>query len=229
MADFSNKFVRISGHNGSTAGGTGLVFNSTYVANALIFNTPGTLQLSSSSAADTAAGTGARTATISGFDVEGAVIEETLVLNGQTAVVSTKEFDCISNVRVVTAGSGGVNAGNIFLSPGGTAVTAGVPNGATIISMIEISQGTANQFFFKVPRRHVVSVNAGALGDEDLEYQVRVRRPGEAWNTVVRVPNNTGLSPTGQFVSGTVIVSGYIDAGSANVIYATLDLTVLRS
>jgi len=229
MRTHTNKFVRISGHNGSTGGGTSIVFNSTYESNGMVFDTPGLLQVSSSSANDTAAGTGARTVIIEGFDVDGAVIEEILALNGQTAVATTKEFDAISSVRVVTAGSGDSNAGNIFLSPVGTNTTAGVPDGNTKITIVEVGQGIANQFFFKVPKHHVAHVRSGAAGTDGLEHRVVVMRPDEAWNTVIRVPNNTGIDAVGNLPAGTIIMSQYVDAGSANVIYTTLDITVMSN
>lgn len=83
------------------------------------------LKVSSSSADDTSAGTGARTVQLSGLDADYNEINETVTLNGQTAVNTTKEFLRINRMIVRSAGTGGGNAGVIYAGTG--AVTAGVP------------------------------------------------------------------------------------------------------
>ena len=83
------------------------------------------LKISSSSANDTAAGTGARTVYIEGLDGSYNVVSETVILNGQTEVETTNSYLYVNSFYVVTAGSGGANAGNINAGTG--TVTAGVP------------------------------------------------------------------------------------------------------
>lgn len=72
-----------------------------------------TIELLSSDANDAAAGTGARTVQISGLDTNYSVITETVTLNGVTPVATVQQFRRAHTMRVVTAGSGGVNAGII--------------------------------------------------------------------------------------------------------------------
>lgn len=72
-----------------------------------------TLQVFSASANDTAAGTGARTVTINGLDANYASLSETVTLNGVTPVTTTNAFLRVNNLQVITAGSGGSNAGLI--------------------------------------------------------------------------------------------------------------------
>jgi len=89
--------------------------------------------MSSSSASDTSAGTGARTVRITYYDNTGAgPLTETVTLNGTTAVntVATN-IRFIEKMEVVTAGSGGVNAGTVSLfvstaGGGGTVGTIGI-------------------------------------------------------------------------------------------------------
>jgi len=50
------------------------------------------MYVSSSSANDTSAGTGARTVLVSGLDANYNEVEETVTLNGQTQVATTTEF-----------------------------------------------------------------------------------------------------------------------------------------
>ena len=83
------------------------------------------LKVSSSSANDTSAGTGARTVELFGLDGDYNEINELVTLNGQTAVNTTQSYLRINRMIVRSAGSGGYNAGVIYAGTG--TVTAGVP------------------------------------------------------------------------------------------------------
>jgi hypothetical protein len=83
------------------------------------------LKVSSSSANDTSAGTGARTVYIEGLNGDYAVVSETVILNGQTAVNTVNSYLYVNAFYVLTVGSGGANAGDINVGTG--VVTAGVP------------------------------------------------------------------------------------------------------
>jgi hypothetical protein len=83
------------------------------------------LKVSSSSTADTSAGTGARTVQLYGLDADYNEINEIVTLNGQTAVNTTNSFLRINRMIVRTAGTGGTNAGVIYAGTG--TVTTGVP------------------------------------------------------------------------------------------------------
>jgi len=86
---------------------------------------PTIMKISSSSANDDAAGTGARTVRILGINGTGGYTSETVTLDGQTAVNTVNTYDAIESMTVLTAGSGGVNAGIIYAGTG--TVTSGVP------------------------------------------------------------------------------------------------------
>jgi|DEB0MinimDraft_6_1074348.scaffolds.fasta_scaffold36496_1 hypothetical protein len=83
------------------------------------------MTVSSSSTADTSAGTGARTVTVFGLDADYNEISETVTLNGQTAVNTTKSYLRVNRMIVRSAGSGGANAGVIYTGTG--TITSGVP------------------------------------------------------------------------------------------------------
>ena len=72
-----------------------------------------TLSVVSDDADDTSAGTGARTVEIEGLDSSWNVLTETVTMNGSTPVVTTGLFLRVYRVRVVTAGSTGLNEGTI--------------------------------------------------------------------------------------------------------------------
>jgi len=84
-----------------------------------------TMTVSSSSTADTSAGTGARTVEIFGLDADYNEVSETITLNGQTAVTTTNTYLRMNRAIVRSAGSGEQNAGVIYVGTG--TVTAGVP------------------------------------------------------------------------------------------------------
>jgi hypothetical protein len=105
------------------------------------------LKISSSSAADTSDGTGARTVFIEGVDGNFAVVGETVILNGQTAVNTTNSYLYVNSFYVATVGSGGANAGNINAGTG--TVTSGVP--AVLYDIIAIGYNQRTTGHYCVP------------------------------------------------------------------------------
>ena len=105
------------------------------------------LKVSSSSTDDTSAGTGARTVQLYGLDADYNEINETVTLNGQTAVNTTNSFLRINRMVVRTAGTGGTNAGVIYAGTG--TVTTGVP--ANKYATIAIGDGQSLMALWTVP------------------------------------------------------------------------------
>lgn len=105
------------------------------------------LKISSSNANDTSAGTGARTVFIEGLDSSYAVVSETVILNGQTAVNTTNSYLYVNKFYVVTVGSGGENAGNINAGTG--TVTSGVP--AVLYDIIAVGHNNRTTGHYCVP------------------------------------------------------------------------------
>lgn len=91
------------------------------------------MKVSSSSANDTANGTGARTVYVEGLGANHNEISETVTLNGQTAVLTTQFFLHINQAYVATAGTSLSAEGDIYFGDG--TVTAGVP--ATVYDLIK--------------------------------------------------------------------------------------------
>jgi hypothetical protein len=90
------------------------------------------LKVSSSSASDTAEGTGARTIYIAGVDGDFDEVGEFVTLDGQTAVNTLNSYLYVNQLYVASLGSGTANAGDINVGTG--TVTAGVP--AVLYDMI---------------------------------------------------------------------------------------------
>jgi len=115
------------------------------------------LKISSSSADDASAGTGARTVFIEGLDGNFNVVSETVTLNGQTAVNTTNSYLYVNSFYVATVGSGGANAGNINAGTG--TVTAGVP--AVLYDIISIGYNNRTTGHYCVPAGYTGYMSEG--------------------------------------------------------------------
>ena len=117
------------------------------------------LKISSSSADDASAGTGARTVFIEGVDGNFNVVSETVILNGQTAVNTTNSYLYVNSFYVATVGSGGANAGNINAGTG--TVTSGVP--AVLYDIIAIGYNQRTTGHYCVPAGFTGYMTTGSI------------------------------------------------------------------
>lgn len=100
------------------------------------------LEIVSSSANDAAAGTGARTVAVQGLDANFNQIQETVTLNGTSAVALANSYLRVNNVQVASAGSGNVNAGTVTLRLAGAGASQAVMSAGV---------GYAKQAIYTVP------------------------------------------------------------------------------
>lgn len=121
--------------------------------------TAAVMKISSGSANDAAAGTGARTVLVSGLDATYTPISETVTLNGQTAVNTTKSYLRVSSIRVLTAGSGGANAGALYAGTGD--ITTGVP--AVVHEIVPIGFNLSQTAAYTVPAGHTAYFVRGGM------------------------------------------------------------------
>ena len=146
-----------------------------------------TMTVSSSDANDTSAGTGARTVLISGLDGSYNEISETITMNGQTPVTTSNSYLRVNRALVLTAGSGGVNAGIIYVGTG--TVTSGVPaNKYTTINGDGTNQSL--QAFWTVPAGYTayiyqtnISTGTSSATPAILKTLLVVRPFGGVFNT----------------------------------------------
>lgn len=120
---------------------------------------PSVLRVSSDSTSDTAAGTGARTVFVEGINGTGAEASEIVTLNGQTAVDTTHTYTEINRVIVMSAGSGGANAGNLYVGAG--VVTAGVP--ASVYGHILAGYNQSIMGHYQIPASHTAYMLRGSI------------------------------------------------------------------
>lgn len=119
----------------------------------------GVMNVSSSSTSDTSAGTGARTIVIQGLDANHNEISETVALNGQTTVQTTKQFLHVNYMYVATTGSGKENAGTIYIGAGLN--TAGVP--ATVYNAIYTGLNASTTACYTVPAGYTAYIVNGGV------------------------------------------------------------------
>lgn len=115
------------------------------------------MKVSSDSADDASAGTGARTVYISGLDANHNVVSETVSMNGQTAVLTTNSYLHINQCYVATAGSLDSAAGSIYIGTG--TVTLGIP--ATVYDVIQYDYNTRVTGSYTVPAGYTGYVSQG--------------------------------------------------------------------
>lgn len=156
---YGHSVVHVFGHNPDVDDGVEATVWP--VSGALLGHPPSPtiMKISSSSANDTAAGTGARTVRILGINGTGGYVEETVTLNGQTEVNTVNTYDAIERMTVLTVGSGGANAGIIYAGTG--TVTSGVP--AVPYSAIGIGDNLSLVGHWTCPAGHTGYLLAGKL------------------------------------------------------------------
>lgn len=143
------------------------------------------LKISSSDTNDTSAGTGARTVYVQGLDSNYNQLEETVTLNGQTAVDTTNSFIRIFRMEVLTAGSGKKNAGIIYAGTG--TITAGVP--ANKYASIPIGYNQTMMAVYTTPARKTAYITTFyCQPDSQASFQVQLLC-GRAETGVMRVRN----------------------------------------
>lgn len=143
------------------------------------------LKVSSGSTDDTSAGTGARTVELFGLDADYNEINETVTLNGQTAVNTTNSFLRINRMTVRSAGSGGANAGVLYAGTG--TVTSGVP--ANKYATIAVGDNQTLMALWTVPagysaylyETHVTA--ACTTSNKLLTCTIKARPEGEVFQT----------------------------------------------
>jgi hypothetical protein len=156
------------------------------------------LKISSSSASDAAAGTGARTVYVSGLDGSYNEINEVVTLNGQTEVNTVNSYLRVFRMYVATAGSGATAVGTIYAGTG--TVTSGVP--ANIYGMIGIGANQTQMALWTVPAGYtfylmgVFYSSGGTTANAFTNFQLNQRPLGG----VFRQQSSNRMAANGSFV-----------------------------
>jgi len=150
------------------------------------------MTVSSTSANDTSAGTGARTVVVQGLDANYNEVTETVTMNGQTAVTMTTAMLRVNYAYVATAGSGNSAAGDIYIGTG--TVTSGVP--ATPYDIIKFDYNNTTTGSYTVPAGYTAYVSQGlfSAGQAGGSNQVQGRLLSRGVDNIRRTAAITSLN-----------------------------------
>jgi len=150
------------------------------------------MTVSSTSANDTSAGTGARTIVVQGLDANYNEVSETVIMNGQTAVTMTNALLRVNYVYVATAGSGNGAAGDIYIGTG--TVTTGVP--ATVYDIIKFDYNVTTTGSYTIPAGYTGYVSQGlfSAGQAGGSNQVQGRLLTRGMDNIRRTAAITSLN-----------------------------------
>lgn len=154
------------------------------------------MTVSSTSANDTSAGTGARTVVVQGLDANYNEVTETVTMNGQTAVTMTAALLRVNYAYVATAGSGNSAAGDIYIGTG--TVTAGVP--ATTYDIIKFDYNNTTTGSYTVPAGYTAYVSQGlfssgqAGGSNQVQGRLLTRGTNNIRMTAALTSLNNGVA-----------------------------------
>lgn len=125
---------------------------------------------------DAAEGTGARTVNVFGLDADGLEISETATMNGTNAVTLTNSYYRVYRAYVLTAGSGGTNAGDIQ-----------VKHGSTVLAQINVGNGQTLMAIYTVPANKTGYIMGyyASVGKSNttgaVNLRIWTRANGEGW------------------------------------------------
>lgn len=152
------------------------------------------MSVSSSSADDSSTGTGARTVSVQGLDQNYNEIAETIVLNGQSAVLTTNTFIRVFRAFVITAGSTNTAQGTIYIGTG--TITGGIP--AMVYAEIPLGENQTLMAMWTVPANYTFYIYRGifsAASNNVAQYilgKFMVRTLGGVFRNAADVTVNSG-------------------------------------
>jgi len=162
-----------------------------------------TMQIASTSANDTSAGTGAQLVTIFGLDADYISVSETVTMNGQTPVTTTQVFLRIQESVVVQTGSTLGNEGNIYISDNADTFSGGEPQNRCYDSMA-IGDGFSKTATFTVPLGQVllqqtIDISTTATSTNRITCKLKATGEennieGEASYETIHIANNSSVN-----------------------------------
>lgn len=140
------------------------------------------MEIISTSVNDAAAGTGVRTVLVEGLNASYVEQSETVTMNGTTNVNLVNTYLRINNITAKTAGSGGINDGDI---------TVQLDAGGVAQSVIMTGANRSQDGVYTVPAGktgHLLFINAISEKNEDIVARVLRRALGELFIEGAQVP-----------------------------------------
>ena len=136
------------------------------------------------------AGTGAQTVKVMGLDGTYALAEETITMDGTTNVATVGSYIIIYRMYVVTAGSGGANAG---------AITATAQTDATVTARIEIGDNQTLMAVYQIPagKTGYITHYYGSMNNSVTATSGDLRLMVKPFGEVYQIKHLLGLISTG--------------------------------
>lgn len=172
----------------------------------------------SSSVSDTSAGTGARTIFVQGLDGDYNYLQETVTLNGITAVQLTNAFLFINTVTVLTAGSASSNVGNL---------TIRISGGGSAQAYVAASAGLSRMGRYSIPAGHFLLIHnffelankaGGIAGSSSIGFRLLLPNGVILQGLPQTVNNGTSTAitvPDGVVIGEKITAMFFIDSVSA--------------
>ena len=177
-----------------------------------------TVKIASTSANDTAAGTGARLVRIIGLNADFEEVQENVTLDGQTAVETTGAFYRINTMLVLSAGTSAANEGLIYCAANDDTFVLGVP--ATPYSVIaELMAQTRCGIYTSPANTRTLPLHIlYSCGETDeIECTIEVNPNGSTvWYRNLEVYASSGAS-------------GFYETRAAAVVEAGTDVRIMAS
>ena len=118
-------------------------------------------------------GTGARTLSIQGLDVNYAPVSEIITLTGTAPSLTNSEFLRIFRMEIISAGTGEVNDGNITASIGGqTVAQISADKGQTLMAVYTVPAGY---------RAFMLNLHVSMSKNQEANAQIRAKVLNEGW------------------------------------------------
>ena len=164
-------------------------------------NTAEKFSVASTSANDTAAGSGAITLLIIGLDTNKEPQLDVVALNGLTPVLTNLDFTRINRALVFSSGATESNEGTIYFSSEGGSWSSGIPT-TVVYNIIVVGTGYTQTAIYTTPLNVTntvignVIVSANVVGTNEVKIYVESRRPdpGSAWLRTSNIPISTGTT-----------------------------------
>jgi hypothetical protein len=189
------------------------------------------MTISSDNAADAnPSGSGLRTVLVNGLNAGYQQISEVVALNGTSGVTLVNSYLRIQSLVGLSAGSGGSNAGLVYVGTG--TITLGKP--ATVYNMIEVGYNLSHSGIITVPDGYDAFVMGGIFSAENnktSEFNIFTRQVGGIFLSVAdffaesspvvlnriipfrRIPSKTDVDIRCQGVGATTLARTFITLG----------------
>ena len=163
---------------------------------------PVTVAVASTSVLDTAAGMGARAVAIQGLDENYELVQEVIVLAGQTAVNSVNTYIRVNTAQVVHTGSLGWNQGEINIGDSADTWVAGAPTVTGPFQVVQADENMSLSGVYTVPANQelylsTAIVTPGYLSSMDAGLEARTWDNGFdylPWYRLIRAEVSFGSS-----------------------------------